>query len=176
MTARAKADGAEAGGRPILVQFDDNDLLPLLLGDYDRHLARIEQLLDVSLSSRGNSVAVAGPPDAAEIARDALNALYRRLRDGLAVDGAEVDAAVRLAAGAQTDGEDVDADSGEAVIPTPRRRITPAPRLGCRQRRPCSSAIRPRTWPAPGPPAAAWWCTATATTTASMRTPSARTA
>lgn len=125
MNARTKADDAEAGGRPILVQFDDNDLLPLLLGDYDRHLARIEQLLDVSLSSRGNSVAVAGSPDAAGIARDALNALYRRLRDGLAVDGAEVDAAVRLAAGAQTDGECVDAEPGEAAIPTPRRRITP---------------------------------------------------
>ncbi|HEX2114088.1 MAG TPA: phosphate starvation-inducible protein PhoH, partial [Alphaproteobacteria bacterium] len=82
---------------PILLQFDDNTLLPMLFGEHDRHLARIEQKLGVRLSSRGNRVAVHGPHSSREAARDALLALYDRLRRGLEVDIGEVDAAVCLA-------------------------------------------------------------------------------
>ena len=71
---------------PILLQFDDNTLLPLLFGEHDRHLARIEQRLGVRLSSRGNRIAIEGPHSAREAARDALLALYDRLRRGLEVD------------------------------------------------------------------------------------------
>ena len=83
--------------QPLHLQFDDNTLLPLLFGEHDRHLARIEQALGVSLVSRGNHVAISGPPSAAERAREALMFLYDRLRRGLIVDQGEVDAAVRLA-------------------------------------------------------------------------------
>lgn len=83
--------------RRIDVQFDDNRLLPMLYGEHDRHLARIEALLGVSLSSRGNTLIVAGPSDAADAARSALNALYARLSRGLPVGPGEVDAAVRMA-------------------------------------------------------------------------------
>jgi phosphate starvation-inducible PhoH-like protein len=38
----------------ITLQFGDNSLLRLLLGDHDRYLARIEQLAGVKLSCRGN--------------------------------------------------------------------------------------------------------------------------
>ena len=82
--------------QPLHLQFDDNTLLPLLFGEHDRHLARIEQALGVSLVSRGNHVAISGPPSAAERAREALQFLYERLRRGLTVDQGEVDAAVRL--------------------------------------------------------------------------------
>ena len=43
-----------------LVQFDDNSLLPLLFGQHDQNLARIEQQLGVSLVSRGNRLAISG--------------------------------------------------------------------------------------------------------------------
>ncbi len=82
--------------QPLHIQFDDNTLLPLLFGEHDRHLARIEQALGVSLVSRGNHVAISGPPSAAERAREALMFLYDRLRRGLTVDLGEVDAVVRL--------------------------------------------------------------------------------
>ncbi|HSK39660.1 MAG TPA: phosphate starvation-inducible protein PhoH, partial [Arenibaculum sp.] len=36
------------------MQFDDNRLLPLLYGEHDSHLARIENQLGVALISRGN--------------------------------------------------------------------------------------------------------------------------
>ena len=79
------------------ISFDDNALLPLLYGEFDRNLARVEQQLAVSLSSRGNTVAIKGPAGQARVARDALAALYGRLEKGLGVDQGEVDAAIRLA-------------------------------------------------------------------------------
>ena len=54
----------------MTLQFHDNALLPLLLGDHDRHLVRIEQGLGVRLSCRGNRVAIAGDPARVEAATD----------------------------------------------------------------------------------------------------------
>jgi phosphate starvation-inducible PhoH-like protein len=95
--------------------FDDNSLLPQLYGNHDQHLVRIEQLLNVSLSSRGNQLAVAGASEDAALARKALTALYERLKRGLAVDLADVDAAVRFAR--------VDGEPGEVEAVRTRRRL-----------------------------------------------------
>ena len=46
--------------RSVTLQFDDNGLLPLLYGEHDRHLARIEQRLGIRLGSRGNRITIAG--------------------------------------------------------------------------------------------------------------------
>lgn len=108
---------------PLLLEYSDNRLLPMLFGDFDRHLARIEQALDVTISSRGNSVTLDGDPEAVEIARCALDALYARLQDGGNVDASEVDAAVRLArsvARADTGPR----DDGRSVIRTPKRHLS----------------------------------------------------
>ncbi|MED6308325.1 MAG: phosphate starvation-inducible protein PhoH, partial [Pseudomonadota bacterium] len=83
----------------IHVNFEDNRLLPLLYGEHDKHLAQIESRLGVSLISRGNHLAITGPSDSANVARLALDALYRKLTKGHSVDAAEVDAAVRMANG-----------------------------------------------------------------------------
>jgi phosphate starvation-inducible PhoH-like protein len=87
-----------AVGTPVMLQFDNNSLLPLLFGEHDQHLARIEQRLGVSLISRGNRLAIEGPPGAQQMARATLNALYDRLQRGKVVGGGEVDAALRMAA------------------------------------------------------------------------------
>ncbi len=113
---------------PTVLQFDDNSLLPMLFGEHDRHLARIERQLGVSLMSRGNRLAITGPPGAAEAARLALDALYARLKKDLPVTAAEVDAVVRMAL--SEPGVDaaaaVDAVHSEGqIIHTRRRRITP---------------------------------------------------
>ena len=72
--------------RPIHLQFDDNRLLPLLFGEHDRNLARIEQELDVGLSSRGNKLTITATDAwAAAAARAAIGALYERLKQGLEV-------------------------------------------------------------------------------------------
>ena len=82
---------------PAHMQFDDNRLLPLLFGQHDQNLARIEKELGVSLVSRGNQIAISGPAEAVSIARLVLTGLYQRLKRGLDVSRGEVDAAMRLA-------------------------------------------------------------------------------
>jgi len=81
----------------IDLRFEDNRLLPLLYGQHDEHLARVERQLGVSLISRGNVLTVSGPTEAAEAAESALKALYERLRNGMEVGPGEVDAAIRMA-------------------------------------------------------------------------------
>jgi phosphate starvation-inducible protein PhoH and related proteins len=77
--------------------FDDNALLPVLYGNHDRHLVRIEQLANVQLSARGNQLAIAGSADDAAVAHKAIAGLYERLKRGLSIEIADVDAAVRFA-------------------------------------------------------------------------------
>src|SRR3546814_5018202 len=64
--------GVAAGqaGEQTFIQFDDNSLLPMLYGEHDQHLLRIEQQLGVSLASRGNRLAISGPPASVEAAKD----------------------------------------------------------------------------------------------------------
>ena len=86
-----------SAGKAVTLLFNDNALLPLLLGDHDRHLVRLEQGFGVRLSCRGNRVAIAGEPARVEAAQSALGALYRKLERGEAVSPSDVDAAIRLA-------------------------------------------------------------------------------
>jgi phosphate starvation-inducible protein PhoH and related proteins len=90
--------------RRVELSFDDNRLLPSLYGEHDRHLARIETQLGVRLATRGNMLAVSGPPDAVSVAEVALGALYGRLQSGLEVGPGEVDAAVRIASAEDVEG------------------------------------------------------------------------
>ena len=115
------------GGAPFSLEFDDNRLLPALYGDFDRHLARVEQLLGVTVASRGNSVIITGDPALGQIARAALQSLYERLGSSLDVTLAEVDAAVRLARSAAEEGAaaDIELGSRKLVIRTPKRHISP---------------------------------------------------
>ena len=82
--------------RTATMQFADNALLQLLLGDHDRHLVRLEQGLGVRLACRGNRVSVSGDPGRVALARSTLATLYRRLEEGRAIDSAEIDAAIRM--------------------------------------------------------------------------------
>jgi phosphate starvation-inducible PhoH-like protein len=82
---------------PLHLQFDDNRLTPLLFGEHDQHLARIERELGVSMVSRGNQVTISGAGPAVTTARQVMTSLYQRLKRGLEVDKHEVDAALRIA-------------------------------------------------------------------------------
>lgn len=78
------------------LKFDDNHLLATLCGVRDQHLARIEQQLGVLLRARGSVMIIEGSPEPVQTARVILNLLWSRLGQGLAVDLAEVDAALRM--------------------------------------------------------------------------------
>ena len=90
------ADGTAVANRAVTLQFSNNALLPLLLGDHDRHLVRIEQALGVRMSCRGNRVAIAGEPARVEAAQTTLQGLWRRLESGETISGPEVEAAIKL--------------------------------------------------------------------------------
>lgn len=98
MTARARNGQAARGARQNkLIEFDDNSLLPMLYGEHDQHLVRLEQHLGVDLASRGNQVSISGNKDSVATAKVVLKALYERLQKGLDVGDGEVDAVVRMA-------------------------------------------------------------------------------
>src|SRR5436190_9531308 len=79
------------------VAFEDNSVLVELYGVHDRNLARIEQLGSVRVRARANQLEISGETDDVEVAHKALTGLYERLKRGLSVDTADVDAAVRFA-------------------------------------------------------------------------------
>ncbi|MFN4281831.1 MAG: PhoH family protein [Alphaproteobacteria bacterium] len=115
---------------PLQLEFDDNRLLPLLYGEHDRNLARIESALGVQLVTRGNRLAVTGPAAAVEQARRALLALYADLKRGQPIDGGALDAALRQATGESaarpaTRGGTATKGDGDLVIATRRRQIAP---------------------------------------------------
>lgn len=122
LPTKAKDKAKDKAAEPQVLSFADNQLLPLLFGEYDRNLARIEQSLGVRLSSRGNQVSVSGSGQAVEIAQAALNALYGRLEKGLPVDAAEVDAAIRMASVETNPASGGDGDG--LVLQTPKRHIS----------------------------------------------------
>lgn len=112
MIAAASAP-ASSSSRPgaVTLHFSDNTLLPLLFGDHDRHLVRLEQGLNVRMSSRGNRVAITGEPDRVQAAEHALNGLYKRLETGKGVSRADVETAIRMAGSHRT------ADDGDPRLP-----------------------------------------------------------
>ena len=77
--------------------FDNNALVAVLYGNHDRNLVRIEQLTNAQLSARGNQLAITGTPDDAAVAQKAIASLYERLKRGLSIECADIDAAVRFA-------------------------------------------------------------------------------
>ena len=122
MRSPTASSAPKSSSDAVQMQFDDNALLPLLFGERDAHLDRIERQLGVSVVSRGNRLAISGPSPRADQARAALASLYDRLKRGLEVDGPAVDAAVRLAH--SRPGEAPSPFGLESEIHTRKRRIS----------------------------------------------------
>ena len=98
--------------------FDDNAVIAQLFGNHDSNLVRIEALTGAQLNARGNQMDVTGEADEVAIAGKALTSLYERLKRGLSVEMADVDASVRFA----KNGADGAAGDGESIR-TRRRTI-----------------------------------------------------
>jgi len=116
-----------AADQPVLLQFDDNNLLPPLYGEHDQHLTRLEAQLGVRLAARGNRISISGSADAVRAAELALTALYERLRKGLEVSDGEVDAAVRMVmqGPAEAGAAVADIHAEDLTIVTRKRRLSP---------------------------------------------------
>ena len=55
-----KVAGRESTKQRVVVTFDDNRMLPRLLGEYDSNLALIEQRLGIQAHAHGNAVILEG--------------------------------------------------------------------------------------------------------------------
>jgi phosphate starvation-inducible PhoH-like protein len=95
-----------APDRRITLTFDDNQLVALLYGDHDRHLARVERELGVLIGNKGNVLTISGPAEAVENARTVFQNLWGQLkRDGI-ITASDVEDALRFAANAEDDDDD----------------------------------------------------------------------
>ena len=81
----------------IALEFNENQLASQLFGQFDQHLAMLEQQLHVEAGARGNKVHLTGDSTAIHQARTALEHLYGRLQAGEEIQPGDVDGAIRLA-------------------------------------------------------------------------------
>ena len=83
--------------RRMGLMFDDNNLIPLLFGEFDSNLAYIEEELDVEIVSRGNELIINGTKIKLKCAQTVFDILWDRLTKGLPVEKSDIDAALRIA-------------------------------------------------------------------------------
>jgi phosphate starvation-inducible protein PhoH and related proteins len=102
----------------LVVPFEDNRHLNRLLGEYDGHLALIEERLGIEAHAHGNVVTLTGPAESCEIARDVLEKLYARIRQGEDIGAGDIDGLLRHAR------SEAPAKDGLAQIRTRRKVIS----------------------------------------------------
>ena len=100
----------------IVLSFENNSLAQQLFGQFDEHLALLEQKLGVDAVARGNTVELKGDREAANRAKTALEFLYRRLQEGADLEKGDVDGAIRMTA-----------DQSQLSLPTFEKRGRMAP-------------------------------------------------
>ena len=101
MNAYEKAMETGAAGSDhehLVLSFENNKLATQLFGQFDEHLAMLEQKTGVEAVARGNMVDLRGAGDAIQQARIALEHLYERLESGASVERGDVEGAIRMAA------------------------------------------------------------------------------
>ncbi|MGH1418992.1 MAG: PhoH family protein [Hyphomicrobiaceae bacterium] len=79
----------------LVVPFDDNKILPNLLGEYDSHLSLLEDRLGIDAHAHGNVIVLKGSEASCKIARDVLEELYVRAVDGEAIAPGDFDGLLR---------------------------------------------------------------------------------
>ena len=104
----------------VVVPFEDNRHLTRLLGEFDANLALVEDRLGIEAHAHGNVVILSGPESACEIAREVLEALYKRVTKGEHVGPGDFDGLIRHARQ-----QDAPSQDGQAQIAT-RRKVVKA--------------------------------------------------
>ncbi len=104
----------------VVVPFEDNRLLTQLLGEFDSHLALIEDRLGIEAHAHGNVVVLSGSEISCDIARGVLEQLYDRVSKGDHVGPGDFDGLIR-----HSRQQDSPSEGGQAQIAT-RRRVVKA--------------------------------------------------
>lgn len=84
--------------KELILEFSDNDLAPLLFGEYNDHLSYIEKKMNIHISDRGNLLRISGSKEATQNAQIVLQSLYTRLknRELQNITHADIDAEIRF--------------------------------------------------------------------------------
>lgn len=109
----------QVANKRLVVPFEENRALTRLLGEYDSHLALIEDRLGIEAHAHGNVVTLNGPEAACDIARSVLEELYIRAAAGEMVGAGDFDGLIRHAREASVPGD------SQAQVAT-RRRVVKA--------------------------------------------------
>lgn len=83
-------------GESVSIAFQDNSLLPMLFGDEDIHLAKLEKKFNVQATTRGNMLVISGERANVDSCRAVVESLYSDLKKGREIGSKEVDAAIRM--------------------------------------------------------------------------------
>ena len=100
----------------ISIVFSENSLVPMLFGDNDSHLQKIEKKFNVSASSRGNVLSISGDKAKIEASKAVLDALYADLKKGGEIGPSEVDAAIRMLGGSHATGSHSHAEENHSLF------------------------------------------------------------
>jgi phosphate starvation-inducible PhoH-like protein len=119
VTGAGRVQKTQAPNKRVVVPFEDNRHLNRLLGEYDAHLALVEDRLGIEAHAHGNVVVLTGPEAACEIAREVLEALYARVARGETIGAGDFDGLIRHAR------HENGPSDGQAQIAT-RRRVVKA--------------------------------------------------
>ncbi len=123
MSGAGRSAKAQSSNQRVVVPFDDNRHLHRLLGEYDSHLALLEDRLGIEAHAHGNVIILSGSEAACAIARSVLEELYARVVKGEAVGAGDFDGLIRHARQEVAPG--ATSSDGPAQIAT-RRRVVKA--------------------------------------------------
>ncbi len=106
----------------VRMDFEDNRVLALLIGEHNQNLAQLEQRLLVSLSSFGNSIKIKGKADVVKLAQSVLEDMYRTINEtgALAIEASLIDDALRWA---KNDSDAPVAHRGGVTLETWKKKI-----------------------------------------------------
>ncbi len=114
-------------GESISIAFQDNSLLPMLFGDEDVHLTKLEKKFNVQATTRGNMLAISGEKADVDACRAVVESLYSDLKKGAEIGGKEVDAAIRMNAANSDHHEESKTlfGSHELIVKTMKKSVKP---------------------------------------------------
>jgi phosphate starvation-inducible PhoH-like protein len=114
----------KAEAKVITLRFDDNGLARDLFGSEDRHLKALEQKFGIRIDARGTDLYLHGSSREIALCEKILNELYRLLKKGYPIIGADMERAFRL----MSRDEDADLESlfSESIfLPAKKKVIIP---------------------------------------------------
>lgn len=110
--------------KELIIEFSENDLVPLIFGEYNDHLSYIEKKLSINISDRGNLLRITGETPALTKAQSILESLHTRLKNGelKTITHADIDAELRFV---NDDKKKPAREHSKSVIKTKNKTIAP---------------------------------------------------